>query len=70
MEASKENILQENVFYILTSEEMIALTPVFAIFHFTVCMPMWWLADNTNNVVSQGYNWSVMSMGKAIDALE
>ena len=38
--ASKENILQKNLFYILTSEEIIALTRVFAIFHFTVCMPM------------------------------
>ena len=39
LEASKDNILQENLFYILTSEEMIALTRVFAILHFTVCMP-------------------------------
>ena len=38
LEASKDNILQENLFYILTSEEMIALTCVFAIFHLTVFM--------------------------------
>ena len=31
LEASKDNILQENLFYILTSEDMIALTRVFAI---------------------------------------
>ena len=49
---------------------MIALTRVFAILHFTVCMPMLWLAGNTHNVGYQGNYWSVLSMGKAIDALE
>ena len=38
LEASKENILQDNLFYILTSEEMISLTRVFAVLHFTACM--------------------------------
>ena len=33
LEASKDNISQENLFYILTTEEMIALTRVFAILH-------------------------------------
>ena len=70
LKASKDSILQENLFYILTSEEMIALTRVFAILHFTVCMPMRWLAVNTHNVGDQGYDWSVLSMGEAIDALE
>ena len=54
LEASKDNILQEDLFYIITSEEMIALTHVFAILYFTVCMPMQWLASNTHNVGSQG----------------
>ena len=40
LEASKDNILQENFFYILTSEEIIALTFVFVILYFTVCMPI------------------------------
>ena len=62
--------MQENLFYILTFEEMIAFTRVFAIFYFTVCMPMRWLSDNTHNVGARGYNWSLMSMGKAIYALE
>ena len=43
---------------------------VFAILHFCVCMPMRWLAGNTHNLGGQGYDWSVRSMGKAIDALE
>ena len=49
---------------------MIALTRVFAILYFTVCMPMRWLAGNTHNVGAQGYDWYVMSMVKAIYALE
>ena len=70
LEASKDNILQENFFYILASEYMIALTCVFAIFHFTVCIPILWIAGNTHNVGAQGYDWSILSMGKAIYALE
>ena len=70
MEAGKENIFQENLFYIITSDEMIALTRVLAILNFTVCMPMQWLAGNTHNFGAHGYNQSVMSTGKAIDALE
>ena len=70
LKASKDNILQENLFYILTSEEMIALTRVFSIFHFNVCMPMRWISGKMHNVGSQGYDWSVLSMGKVIYALE
>ena len=70
LEASKDNILQENVFYILTSEEMIALTRVFSILYFTVRMPMRWIAGNTHNVGDQGYDWSVLSTGKTIYDLE
>ena len=70
LEDSKDNILQDNLFYILTYEEMIALTHVFAIFHFTVFIPMRWLAGNMHNVGAQGYYWSVLSMGKAIGTLE
>ena len=54
LEASKDNIPQENLFCIITPEEMIVLTRMFAIFHFIVCMPMRWLAGNTHNVGTQG----------------
>ena len=62
-----ENILQENLFTVFASTEMIALTRVFAIVHFSIVMPMRWLAGNTHHLGAQ--NWSVRSMGKAIDAL-
>ena len=49
---------------------MIALCRVFAIFHFSMCMPMRWLAGSTHHLGQQGFNWSVLPMGKAIDAFE
>ena len=70
LRAHKDNILQENLFIILTSMEMIALCRVMAILHFKICMPMRWLAGNTHSIGQAGYDWSARSMGKAIDALE
>ena len=40
-----------------------------AIVHFTISMPMRWLAGNTHHIGAQGYDWSARSMGKAIDAI-
>ena len=64
-----DNILQENLFTILTSVEMVALARVMAIIHYKIAMPMRWLAGNTHHMPAVGYNWSARSMGKAIDAL-
>ena len=69
LRAHKDNILQENLFIVLTSMEMIALCRVMAILHFKICMPMRWLAGNTHHIGALGYDWSSRSMGKAIDAL-
>ena len=66
----KDNILQENLWTVLTSQEMIALCRVFAILHYTICMPMRFLAGNTHSFGATGYDWSARSMGLAIDALE
>ena len=69
LRAHKDNILQENLFIVLTSSEMVALCRVMAIVHFKICMPMRWLAGNTHLIGAIGYDWSSRSMGKAIDAL-
>ena len=50
--------------------EMIALSRVFAILHFSICMPMRFLAGNSHSIGASGYQWSALSMGKAVDALE
>ena len=68
LKEARDNILQENNFIVLTSVEIISLCCLFAIFHFTVCIPMMFLARNTNHVGAVGYNWLPRSMGKALDA--
>ena len=69
LEAHNDNILQENLFTILTSVEMVALARIMSIIHFKVAMPMRWLAGSTHHMYAAGYDWSARSMGKAIDAL-
>ena len=54
----------------LTSEEMIALCRVFAILHYTICLPMRFLTGNNYSIGAEGYDWSIRLMGNAIDALE
>ena len=69
LRSHKDNVLQENLFIVLTSVEMVALCRVMSILHFKICMPMRWLASNTHWLGQTGYDWSARSMGKAIDAL-
>jgi len=70
LRGGKDSILQENLFMVLTSVEMVALSRLFSILHFSVCMPMRFLAGQTHNIGALGYDWSPLSMGKAIDAIE
>jgi hypothetical protein len=68
LRSGNDNILQENLFVVLTSIEMVALCQIMAIIRFKICMPLRWLAGNTQFIGQQGYNWSTRSMGKVIDA--
>ena len=70
LKCGKDSILQENLFMVLTSMDMVALSRLFSILHFTVCMPMRFLAGQTHSIGALGYDWSPLSMGKAIDAIE
>eukprot|EP00957_Ditylum_brightwellii_P193288 14717125-Ditylum_brightwellii.AAC.1 len=69
LDDSKKSTLKENLFIVLTSIEMIALCCVMAILHFSICVPMRWIAGNTYHIGNLGNDWSVRSMGKAINAL-
>ena len=69
LEAHNDNILQENLWTILTSVEMTSLARVMSIIHYKIALPMRWLAGNTHHMHGSGYDWSIRSMGKAIDAL-
>ena len=68
MRTPGNNILQENLFVILSSCEMMALSRVCSIIHIAVCLPLRWLAGNSHKL--KRYDWSVRSMGKCIDLLE
>ena len=63
-----DNILQENLFVVLSSSEMIALARVCAIIHLSICLPTRWLAGNSHKLAE--YNWSVRSMGRIVDMLD
>jgi len=54
----------------LTSVEMVALCRVMAILFFKIVMPLQWFAGKTHFLGQFGFDWSVLSMGKALDALE
>jgi hypothetical protein len=62
------NILQENLFIILSAEEMIALCRLCSIFHFAFSLPLRWLAANTQDLAK--YDWSVFSLSRALNAFE
>ena len=67
LKASGENILQNNLFIVLSCMEMISMSRIFAIFHLCISMPMRWLAGNTHKL--QTSDWSIRSMGRVIDLL-
>ena len=64
----KGNILQTNLFVVLSCMELVAMCRVYAIFHFCISIPMRWLAGNCH--LLKHCNFSVRSMGRTIDILE
>ena len=66
---SGDNILKEqNLFVVLSSLEIIALSHVCSIVHLAICLPIRWLASNSHLLAK--YNWSIRSMGRVVDILE
>ena len=63
-----DNILHTNLYVTLKCSEMIAMTRVFSILHFSVVSPMQYLAGSSHLLGE--YNWSSRRMGQAIDILE
>lgn len=61
------NILQENLFTILSSLEMIASSRFFAILDLAICLPFRWLTGNTHKLAHR--DWGARSMGRAIDLI-
>ena len=61
------NILQENLFTVLSSVEMIASSRFFSILHLAICLPFRWLTGNTHKLAHHG--WGARSMGRAVDLI-
>ena len=62
-----DNILQYNLLIVLSSVELLASSWVFSIIHFTINVPMRWLAGELKDLAA--YDWSVVSMSRAIDCV-
>ena len=62
------SILRRNLFVVLTSAEMIALSRLLSIIHLAICMPFRWLAGKTHEL--RQYNWGPMSMARVLDTLD
>ena len=61
------HILQQNLFIILSSLEMIAVSRLFSILHVSIVIPIRWLAGNTHKLAK--HNWGARSIGRAVDSL-
>ena len=62
------NILQENLFIILSSLEMVALARTCSIIYLSICLPFRWIAARTHTL--KEYKWGARSMGRIFDILE
>ncbi len=62
-----ENILQMNMFIVLSSTKMIAQLRIASIVFMAVVVPMRWLAGKTHELAH--CNWLERSMGRAVDLM-
>lgn len=60
-----DNILQLNLFTLLTSDEMVAQTRLLSIFCLSSMMPLRWLAGKTQDLAE--YNWGARHYGLCLD---
>ena len=61
------NVLQENLFTILSSLEMVACCRFFSILQLAICLPFRWLTGKTHVLAHR--NWGARSMGCAVDTI-
>ena len=62
------NILQHNLFLVLTSVQMIVTTRVYAIFHVAICLPRRFLVSKAHKLGDQ--HWSCRSANKLIVTID
>ena len=61
------NVLQENLFTILSSLEMVACCRFFSIHQLANCLPLRWLTGKTHVLAHR--NWGARSMGRAVEMI-
>ena len=66
--ADGNNILQKNLWIVLSCKEMIAMTRVYAIFYVGICLPMRFLAGRAHQLAA--HDFSCRSPNQAIDMLD
>ena len=62
-----ENILQKNLFVVLSSLEMIAVSRMLSILNVAIIIPVKWLCGKTHKLAE--HNWGAISMGCVVDIL-
>ena len=62
------NILQENLFTLLKTIQIVGLLRVLSIFHICIVIPHRWLSGKTHELAE--YDWSCRSMGWVMDVLK
>ena len=61
----KNNILQRNLFVLLTSDEIVAQSRLLSIVYVSCMLPLRWLAGKTHELAK--YKWGAYSMGLVLD---
>ena len=63
-----DGILEENVYTILHSVEIVALLQVLLIYHVALCLPLCWLAGKCGDL--EEYKFGVSDMPWAVDSMD
>ena len=65
---SSDGILQQTLFTLLCSTEVVALLQVLSILHIAICLPTRWLAGNAKDLGQYGFSY--YDMGSVLDLME
>ena len=64
----EDNILAGNLFVLLSSVDMVALSRLWSILHLAIIMPMRWLAAKTHEM--KQYKWGYIELNRTLDHLK
>ena len=64
----EDNILAQNLWYLLGSKEMISVARLWSIVRLSIVMSTWYLAAEAHKLVD--FNWGYIFMGRVMDRLK